>query len=329
MPLFESRRANILVADDQPHYREMLTELLEDEGYRVMVASDGEQALEVIEREPVDVALIDVMMPRKNGFDVCQELQSRPETKLLPVVLITGLNAVSDRILGIKCGAGDFLSKPFSREELLARVRSLLKLKLYTDELEHAETVLFTLARSIEEKDAYTKGHCARLSNYSERLAEHLGLPEPERIALRRAGVVHDIGKVAVPESILGKPGPLTPEERRIMQEHPATGERICAPLKSFRLVLPIIRHHHERLDGKGYPDGLSGEDIPLTARIMSVVDVYDALTSDRPYRKAVTSQEAFSILREEAARNWLDSSLVNTFEEMMRRDFTNSQTEG
>ena len=198
-------------------------------------------------------------------------------------MLVTGLTDSGDRIQGIEAGADDFLGKPVNKEELLTRVRSLLRLKQFTDELENAETVLFSLALSIEAKDPYTEGHCGRLSKYFVALAKRLGLPEELRVALRRAGIVHDIGKVAVPEHILLKPGPLTPEEWKIMKEHPVIGERICAPLRSFRHVLPIIRYHHEKLDGSGYPDGLKGEEIPLTARILQMVDIYDALTTDRP----------------------------------------------
>ena len=219
-------------------------------------------------------------MPERNGFDVCREVKSSPDTRLIPVVLVTASTAVADRIEGIECGADDFLSKPVNREELLARVRSLLRLKQFTDELENAETVLFSLALSIEAKDPYTEGHCDRLSQYSVVLAERLDLPNDLRIALRRAGTVHDIGKVAVPEHVLLKPGPLTPEEWKVMKQHPVVGERICAPLKSFRHVLPVIRSHHEKLDGSGYPDGLKGDEIPLTARVLQVVDIYDALTT-------------------------------------------------
>src|SRR2546427_10269103 len=190
-------------------------------------------------------------------------------------------------------GADGFLSKPFDHSELLVHVRSFLSLKAYTDELERAESVLFALAGSIEGKDPYTEGHCERLSGYSVRLGERIGLPEDQVIALRRAGVVHDIGKVAVSDAILLKPGRLTPEEFRIVQEHPVVGERICAPLKSFRLVLPIIRHHHEKLNGSGYPDGLKGEEIPITARVLQIVDVYDALTTQRPYKRALSRAEA------------------------------------
>jgi putative two-component system response regulator len=245
---------------------------------------------------------------------VCRAVKSDPATCLTPVVLVTGLSNVEDRIQGIDSGADDFLNKPVRKEELLARVRSLLKLKHFTDELENAETVLFSLALSIEGKDPYTHGHCERLSQYSVALAERVALSETDRVALRRAGVVHDIGKVAVPEQILLKPGPLTPEERAIMEQHPVIGERICSPLRSFREVLPIIRHHHEKMDGSGYPDGLKGEQIPVTARVMTIVDIFDSLTTDRPYRASLSPEEAFRIMHEEAQRGWWDANLFEEF---------------
>jgi putative two-component system response regulator len=178
--------------------------------------------------------------------------------------------------------------------------------------------VLFSLAMSIEAKDPYTKGHCDRLSAYSVAMAERLGLSREQQIALRRAGVVHDIGKIGVPETILLKKGSLTPEEWALMKEHPVIGERICAPLKSFRLILPIIRHHHEKMDGSGYPDGLKGDRIPLTARILQITDIYDALTTDRPYRAALSQDEAFRTMREEARRGWWDPFLIDHFEALL-----------
>jgi putative two-component system response regulator len=302
--------ATILVADDTAAMRELYLELLESAGFRVLCAEDGAQALELLRHQKVDLALLDVMMPRLTGFEVCEAIKSHPETRLIPVVLATGLTDSKDRIHGIECGADDFLSKPVNKEELLARVRSLIKLKHFTDELEHAEKVLFSLALSIEAKDAYTEGHCERLSDYSTALGRQLGLAEEQLVALRRGGIVHDIGKIAIPEHILMKPGPLTAEERRIMEQHPVIGERICAPLKTFQDVLPIIRHHHERMDGSGYPDGLKSEAIPLTARVLAVVDVYDALSTERPYRKALSNEEAFKVMGEEVKRGWWDPHL-------------------
>jgi putative two-component system response regulator len=235
------------------------------------------------------------------------------------VVLITALCDRQDRIEGIKVGADDFLSRPVDRTELLARVRSLLRLKHRTDELERAESVLFSLARSIEGKDPYTHGHCERLADYSARLGQQLGLAEDQITALRRAGIVHDVGKIAVPDAILLKPGRLTPDEWTIIREHSAVGERICAPLKSFRFVLPIIRHHHEKLDGSGYPDGLRGDAIPIAARVLQIVDVYDALTTDRPYKKAFSITDALQTMKEEVSQGWWDPHIFDQFERLVR----------
>lgn len=305
-------KATILVADDNEMNRELLCDILTGEGYKVVGAENGNQALNTIQNKSIDLALLDVMMPGKTGFDLCQFIKSRPETRFIPVVLVTGLTSVDDRIRGIRSGADDFLSKPVNSQELLARTRSLLRLKEYTDELENAETVLFSLALSIEAKDPYTKGHCDRLSAYSEAMGRRLGLPQEQCVALRRAGVVHDIGKIGVPEHVLLKHTDLNEDEWAVMKQHPITGERICSPLKSFRLVLPIIRHHHEKLDGSGYPDGLKGDDIPLTARVLQITDIYDALVTDRPYRRAMAYDEAIRTMRDEAKRGWWDPALID-----------------
>ena len=319
MPNTKDQSPTILIADDIEVNRELLREILSAEHYRIVQAEDGEQASQLLEEGEVDLALLDVMMPGRSGFAVCRALKSNPDTRLIPVVMVTSLAASEDRVQGIEAGADDFLNKPVNKEELLARVRSLLKIKQFTDELEHAENVLFALALSIEAKDPYTEGHCDRLSESSEALAKRLSLSEEELIALRRGGVVHDIGKVAVPDQILLKPGPLTPEERKVMQQHTVVGAGICSPLKSFRSVLPIIRHHHEKIDGSGYPDGLKGDTIPLTARILQIVDIYDALTTDRPYRKAMTPDRAFALMREEVKRGWWDGALLDELETMVQ----------
>ena len=311
----QGHRGTILVADDNEANCDLLSSLLSAEGYQVVCVANGQGALEQLNSDTIDLALLDVVMPRPTGFDLCQTMKSKPETRLIPVILLTSLNSDADRIHGFMCGANDFLNKPVNKHELLARVYSLLRLKQFTDELDNAETVLFSLALSIEAKDPYTEGHCDRLSKYSVALGEKLGLPEDLRVALRRGGLVHDIGKLAVPEHILLKPGPLTPEERKIMEQHTIIGERICTPLRSFRHVLPIIRHHHEKWDGSGYPDGLEREQIPLTARILQITDIYDALTTDRPYRKALHLENAFTIMREEVKRGWWDASILDEFE--------------
>ena len=302
----------VLVVDDDPSVRDLLEKILCAEGFHVVTAADGQRAMQLFSKVSPDLVLLDVEMPLLDGFEVCRRIKQNPDTRLTPVVLVTGLSETSDRIHGLNAGADDFLSKPFDRNELMARARSLLKIKAYTSELERAESVLFALAQSIENRDPYTQGHCERLSQYAVMLAERLNLSIENRVALRRAGIVHDIGKVAVPDAILLKPGKLSDSEWAIMKQHPIVGERICTPLKSFRLVLPIIRHHHERMDGSGYPDGLKKEQIPLNACILQTVDVYDALTTTRPYRAALSSEEALAVMQEEVKKGWWDGVIVN-----------------
>jgi putative two-component system response regulator len=307
-------QGKILVIDDDPAEREMLETFLSNNGFEVFTASDGQRGLLEFGRTQPDVVLLDITMPKVNGFEVCRRLKANPDTRLTPVVLVTGMTATQDRILGHQAGADDFLSKPVDLIELLARVHSLVSLKAFTDELERAESVLFALARSIEGKDPYTEGHCERLSALSAELGEHIGLDCDMTTALRRAGVVHDVGKVAVPDAILLKPGRLTPEEFKVIQVHPIVGERICAPLRSFRLVLPVIRHHHEKLDGTGYPDGLKGLQIPVAARVLQIVDVYDALTTQRPYKAAMSSGEALQTMQDEVRKGWWDPDIFTAF---------------
>jgi cyclic di-GMP phosphodiesterase len=319
-------KGRILIADDESAARAGLEVLLRLRGYDVTGVPDGRSALEQCARFRPDLVLLDVVMPGLDGFTVCSRIKADPETRLTPVILITGLSATEDRIRGIEVSADDFLSKPIDLGELLARVSSLIRLKAYTDELEHAESILYTLALSLEGRDPYTHGHCERLSDLSGRLGEHVGV-EPEQVtALRRAGILHDIGKVVVPDAILLKPGPLTPDEQRIMQQHPTEGERICAPLKSFHDVLPIIRHHHEKQDGSGYPDGLRGPEIPLTARILQLVDVYDGLVTERSYRGALSSVEALDIMEGEVNRGWWDAQLFREFRQMLKMRGRNRQ---
>ncbi len=307
-------RTHILVVDDNALDRELLKDMLGAEGYQIVTAQDGEEALEKIEQELPDLILLDVIMPRLDGYGVCREIKSDPRTLLIPVIMVTSLQATEERITGIEMGADEFLSKPYNRQELLTRVRSLLKLKRHTDELENAETVLFSMALGVEAKDPYTNGHCERLACYSVKLGKQLGLMGEYLKALHRGGILHDVGKVGIADAILLKPGRLTIEERAIMETHPVIGERICSPLKSLRLVLPIIRHHHEHYDGSGYPDGLQGEAIPLTARILQIVDLFDALTTRRPYKRAFTLEETFNVMRSETDKGWWDGRLVEAF---------------
>jgi putative two-component system response regulator len=304
----------ILIVDDEPANIQVLTRLMTNRGYQVVSASDGELALAAIARERPDIVLLDVQMPKLDGFEVCRRVKSDPTTRLIPIVLITGLDGTDDRVSGIEAGADDFLTKPFNVPELEARVRSLLRMKRYTDELDSAESVILSLGLTIEARDPCTQGHCARLAHYATALGTRLGLNKDQLVALHRGAFLHDVGKVGIPDAVLLKPGRLTPSEYTLMQQHTVIGYNLCGDLRSLADVRPIVRHHHERPDGTGYPDQLRGEDIPLLARILSVVDVYDALTTARPYKRAVSHESAVRELRDEAAKGWKCEALVEEF---------------
>jgi putative two-component system response regulator len=308
------RLPRILVVDDNPNTMTLMQDLLASRGYDVVAVPDATHAEEEMFRRPPDLVLSDVVMPGKSGYELCRELKENPATRLIPFVLITGLTEREDRVRGIEAGADDFLSKPIFPEELFARVKSLIKLKEFTDELETAESVLCTLGLSVESRDPYTEGHCERLAQNASELGRYLGLHEEEITALWRGGYLHDLGKIAVPDEILKKGANLNSEEWVVMRRHPVTGENICRPLKSLRLVLPIIRNHHEHFNGTGYPDGLEGTEIPLLARILQVVDVYDALTTTRPYKPALTHDQAAATMRDEARAGFWDPELVDQF---------------
>jgi putative two-component system response regulator len=311
--------SRVLVADDQASVRAVLARILERQGLEVIQVADGPAALQAGLTMSPDLVLLDVSMPGCDGYEVCRQLKSDHRTALIPVVLVTGDDSVEDRVRGAEVGADDFFGKPFEVTELMARVRAALRQKSLTDGLEASDAVLFTLARVVEARDADTEGHCSRLSVLAERLGERLGLPLATRVALRRAGIVHDIGKIVVPDAVLLKRGPLTEEEWILMRTHAAAGERICSPLRSFQDVLPIIRHHHERQDGTGYPDGLKGTEIPMPARVLQVVDVFDALTIARPYKKALPPLEALAIMDDEVRRGWWDPEVFGAFDIMVR----------
>ena len=312
------RPARILVVDDQPTIAGLMSQLLTMRGYEVVTAADVQQAQAEVRRQAPDLILSDVRMPGKSGYEFCRELKGDPATRLIPFVLITGLTDSADKLRGIEAGADDFLNKPVLAEELTARVKSLLRVKEFTDELETADSVLCTLGLSVESRDPYTEGHCERLAVRAAELGRHLGLDEDSMVALRRGGFLHDLGKIAVPDAILKKGSDLTLQEWEIMKQHPVTGENICKPLKSLRLVLPIIRHHHEHADGSGYPDGMRAGEIPLLARVLQVVDVYDALRTARPYKPALAHDKAAQTMREEARQGLWDVELVNEFFSML-----------
>ncbi len=308
----------VLVVDDQPENLEALAQALRPLGYEVWQAPDGETGLVLARERQPDVILLDVMMPGLDGYAVCQRLKEDEETRLLPVVFLTGLDSREARLRGLETGATDFLSKPFDLVELEVRVRNLVHFRRLTQDLDNAEQMLFAVARAVEARDEGTGDHCDRLSVLAARLGERLALDQESVKALRRAGYLHDIGKIGIPDAILLKPGKLTAEEWQVMRSHVNIGVKICTPLRTFRPVLPIIRHHHERRDGSGYPDRLRGADIPLLARVFQVVDVFDALTNDRPYRKALPPDEAIALLREEVHKGWWEAGIVDTFAAMV-----------
>jgi len=304
----------VLVVDDIDANRRLIASFLTRDGYTVEFATDGRAAVDCVLRDPPDLVLMDVMMPHVNGFEACQALKRHAATRLVPVVLVTALQNAEDRIRGIDAGADDFVTKPFNAHELRARVRSLIRIKRYTDDLDSAESVIVSLALTIEARDQYTDGHCQRLAAYASALGRHLDLPEDDITALARGGFLHDIGKVGVPDAILLKRGRLTPDEYDVMKRHTIIGDRLCGELRSLRRVRPIVRHHHERLDGSGYPDGLRGDAIPLLAQVMGIVDVYDAVTTARPYKPAASAERAFEELASEARRGWHREDLVDAF---------------
>ncbi len=303
----------VLVVDDLAANRELLEGHLEDLGYEVRQARDGMEALEQIDAAEPDLVLLDIDMPRLDGLTLCRRLKADAQRRLIPVVLITAMHERDTRLAGLAAGADDFLTKPFDSKELLVRTKVLLRDRALNKRLDAAETVLLALARVVEARDLYTVHHAERVGRYAAEMGRRFGMDDEDRDVLYKGGVLHDLGKIAVPAEILLKPGTLAKEEFAVMQRHSAEGERICLPLRSTSHFLPIIRHHHERIDGSGYPDHLVGEDIPLGARIAAVADAWDAMTSDRPYRAGLDPEEALCRLRQGAGSQW-DPAFVSMF---------------
>jgi putative two-component system response regulator len=309
----------ILVVDDYEPNVIGMRDLLQGDGYRVDTANNGRDALRAAAAGEHDVILLDVVMPEMSGIDVCRELKRREATRLTPVVLITANQDRDKRLAGLDSGADDFLNKPIDPDELRARVRSLLRVRRLTAALESAETLFDMLGRIVEARDPYTEGHCERLAHYATALGVELRLGQSDLDILYRGAFLHDIGKIATPDRVLLKQTRLNGEEYALMKQHPIVGDKLCSTVRSLEGVRPIIRSHHERVDGRGYPDGLSGDQIPLLAQIVSIVDVFDALTTDRPYRKALAVQTAYKILMSEAESGWCSTELVEKFVRLHR----------
>ena len=305
-------KPTILLVDAASGDRENQKAFLESQGYEVLIAESEEIAEQLCGTVQPDLVLLHDHGPRFAGADLCRRLKQDPLNKLTPIVLISRSPTPAEVLRAREAGAADTWATPCSLGDALGRIEAFLRLKNYIDE--QAKAVVLALARSVEAKHSVTDDHPGHLVDYAAKLGQNLGMTEEDVEELRLGCLLHDIGKVAIPDSILLKPERRSAEETGIVRQHPVTGEKICAPLKSLRRILPMVRHHHERMDGSGYPDGLSGEQIPLQARILQIADVYDALIRDRPYRAALSPEEALEILRREAARGWLDPGLVWKF---------------
>ena len=305
--------ARVLIIDDEPAHASLLERLLTKEGYAVDTAQDIDAAIAAIARHNPDVILLDVVLPKGDGFTFCRRLKIDAATRLTPVIMVTALTDRESRISGRQAGADDFLTKPVDGEELLARVQSVARVKRYTDDLDSAASIIMALAVMIEARDGYLEGRCHRIANNATAIGRSIGLGSVDLQALHRGGFLHDVGMLAIPLSVLQKTGPLDHEELALVRSHTAKGDELCRNLRSLQSVRPIIRHHHERLDGSGYPDRLRGEELPLLAQIIGVVDVYDALTTPRPYQQTLTARQAIRVLRDQVDRGWRQQHLVET----------------
>jgi putative two-component system response regulator len=312
----------VLVVDDEPSVASYLSRILLREGYAVDIALDGHTALTRVAEQPPDLILLDIVMPDLSGLEICRRLKNEPATRLTPIVLVSGLAEREQRLAGINAGADDFLGKPVDSLEVLSRVRSLLRVKRYTDDLDSAASIMMTIAVMIEAREGMAEGHCHRMANYATAVGRRLGLSSDELQSLHRGGFLHDIGMLAIPSPILSRPGSLEPEEYELIKSHPLIGESLIANLRSLRPIRPIVRHHHERLDGSGYPDALRGDAISVLAQIIGIVDVFEAVTAPRPYQPGKTVQEAVDVLRRQVQRGWRRDDLVESFVQVLNEAF-------
>ncbi|MDQ6993028.1 MAG: response regulator [Mariprofundus sp.] len=308
----------VLIVDDMATNRLVARSVLARKGFDVEEAGSGEQALAMLKERSYDAVLMDVMMPDMDGLEVCKKIRHELDLPLLPVIMLTSLSEPDDLAHAMAAGATDFIHKPFNPIELLARVNASVSQKRLTDRLDDTESVLFALARMVEAKDVTTGDHCDRLAHRSVIFGKKLGCDYDELEALRRGGVLHDVGKLGIPDALLLKKGPLSADEWTVMRTHPVIGAHLCSALKTMQLTTDIISCHHERWDGSGYPQGLKGEAIPRLARIFQLVDVFDALTAVRPYKAAFSREKAIDIMLNECAKGFWDPILLNSFIELL-----------
>jgi len=311
-------RSTLLLVDDEPTNLQVLRHTLQDD-YRLLFAKDGETALRLVRENRPDLILLDVMMPGMSGFEVCKSLKQDPWTAPIPVIFVTALADVANEQAGLELGAVDYISKPFSPPIVKARVRTHLSLVRADDVLATRLQIVQCLGRAAEYKDNETGLHVIRMSHYTRIIALAMGYTEHQADELLHAAPMHDIGKIGIPDAILAKPGPLTDEEWVIMRQHTVIGTRILGdhPSGLLRLAASIALHHHEKWDGSGYPKGLAGEDIPLASRIVAIADVFDALISERPYKRAWPVEEAVALIRSESGTHF-DPQVVNAFLERL-----------
>ena len=287
----------------------------------MLIAKNGQSALSIAQKAGPSLILLDIMMPEMDGYEVCRRIKSNEDTRLIPVIMLTALDDLDSKIRGLEAGADEFLTKFPQSIELITRIKSCTNVKALNDNLTSIENVLFSLVNAVEAKDAYTQGHTKRVANLAQTLGQKMGLSAKEKEAIRIGGMLHDIGKIGISADILNKSDSLDPDESEHLRTHAEEGYKICLPLKkNLGEALEIIRHHHEKLDGSGYPDGLKGDEISMPVRIMSAVDIYDALVIDRPYRKAMPQEKAFAILHQEAQEGRLDNDVVMNLKEAVRK---------
>jgi len=298
---FGEQKYTIFAVDDNENNLKILKMILEKEGYLVETLHDGTRAISLINEKRPDLILLDVLMPGVDGFEICRAIKENEATKRTPIIIISALNQLDDKIKGIELGADEFLTKPINKRELLTRVKMLLKFKLLDSQLENSRNVIMSLAFATDFKDTFRKGHSKRVGMYATECARLMNLTRDEVTEIEFGAYLHDIGKIGVPTEILQKTDALSEDEYEIYKKHPLLGYEICMPLKAMARSLSIILHHHEKYNGAGFPDGLSGDKIPLGAQIVAIADSYDIMTHGLLNRAALSTSEAIDILKNDS----------------------------